>query len=125
MVNLKVWLAANWKYVTTILAIVSAIVGVKFTAQVGPPGTPPEVIVIIPGDLSVQGVQRAEQPVVLAAEWVLVAKIAIKVAIAILEKRAPLTPSDRDDKLLGFLKLIAGDRAAFERANAAAMAPAK
>lgn len=44
------WLKSNWKFVATILTILAAVAGVKFTTKEGPSNLPPEVIVIIPGD---------------------------------------------------------------------------
>lgn len=122
--KLKTWVLENKAVVVILLTILSSVASVHFRLQSSPPGTIPEVIVILPDSPQpVLGIAPQSAPVALAGEWVLAAKIALKVAIAILEKRAPLTPGDFDDRLLAFLKLIAGDHAAFERAHAAAMGP--
>jgi hypothetical protein len=117
LIGHKEWLLANWRLVAILLALFA---GIKFSVQSGPPGSDPTIVLILPeGDpLAI----RAEQPAQ-AVEWVMVARLALKAAVAILERRAPNTPSDRDDKLLAFLKLISLDRAAFERADRAARSP--
>jgi hypothetical protein len=43
--------------------------------------------------------------------WAVVAKLALKIAIAILERRAPNTASRWDDRLLALLKLLDGNAA--------------
>lgn len=122
--KLKTLIIENKAVVAILLTILSSVASVHFRLQTSPPGTVPEVIVVLPDSPQpAQGVAPQAAPVALAGEWVLAAKIALKVAIAILEKRAPLTPGDFDDRLLAFLRLIAGDKAAFERAHAAAMTP--
>lgn len=111
----------NWKVVAGVLACVLAVqsaTGLTLTVRSAAPGETPGVIIILPDDATPLVVQGAEvKPNV--AEWVVAARLAIRVAIAVLERRAPNTPSERDDQLLAFLKLILGDRSAFLRADAA------
>lgn len=49
----------------------------------------------------------------------IIVKVAIKVAIVILENRAPNTPSEWDDRLLALLKLFESNPRAIEAAHAA------
>lgn len=114
------WIKANQKLAAAILAIIcttlGGLTGWQFSVQTGPQ---PGIIIVLPdGDsFPVSADTAAGDPkVVQAAEWVVAAKLALNAAILILERRAPQTPSDRDDKLLAFLKLIRGDRSQFERA---------
>jgi hypothetical protein len=111
----------NWKLVAGVLACVLAaqsVTGLTLTVRSATPGEQPGIIIILPDDTAPLVVGAANDPHQ-AGEWILVTKIAIKAAIAILERRAPKTPSEWDDRLLALLKLFASDRAAFERAEQA------
>jgi hypothetical protein len=117
LVNNKDWLKANWRLVALATLLVF---GVRFSVQTGQPGQPPEVILILPDDAAplVVGNVVGDDPHQ-AGEWILVTRVAIKAAVAILERRAPKTPSEWDDRLLAVLRLIQSDRAAFEAAEQA------
>jgi hypothetical protein len=97
-----------------VVAVASSLTTWQVSVQYGPQ---PGIVIILPdgGQLPVAA-QSADVQVVQSAEWVFVARLAINAAIAVLEQRSPRTPSDRDDKLLAFLKLIRNDRAAFDKA---------
>jgi hypothetical protein len=109
----------NWKVVAGVLACVLAaqsVTGLTLTVRSATPGEQPGIIIILPDDTAPLVVGAANDPHQ-AGEWIIVTRIAIKAAIAILERRAPKTPSEWDDRLLAVLRLIQSDRAAFEAAE--------
>lgn len=119
---MKDWLRNNWKFITQIVALIGAIVGANAAMAPAPqPERPPDVWVVMDTAGPAPALVPVQADPVQAGEWILVAKIAIAVAIKILEVRAPKTPGDFDDRLLALLKLFASDRGAFEAAEAAAM----
>lgn len=113
------WMKDNWKFLSTILVVLASFAGVKLTFTPGSPGGKPEVIIVIPTDDGGFRVQDGQPQPVEAGEY-LAAQIVLRVAITILERRAPQTPSEWDDRLLVVLKLFVTDRVAFERAERAA-----
>jgi hypothetical protein len=104
-----------------VVAVASSLTTWTVSVQYGPE---PGIVIILPdGDslpISATATDpHADRKVIQAAEWVLAARLALNASIAVLERRSPNTPSERDDWLLAFLKTIRGDRQAFERAAAA------
>lgn len=112
----------NWKIVGLVLLILGQACGVVFTLKKGDPGTKPEIIIVIPdsGGFVTQTAPELKGKDTQAGEY-LAAQIVLRITIAILERRAPTTPSEWDDRLLVILKLFTTDRAAFERAEKAAL----